>query len=49
MAGLFYNAVPVLANEDKIGGSAISHPEGHPVECVRKNRRVGRLQRLRAL
>jgi len=23
MVGLFYKAVPVLANEDKIGGSAI--------------------------
>ena len=27
----------------------VSHAEGHPVDCVRKNRRVGRLQRLRAL
>jgi len=29
--------------------NVVSHPEGHPVDCVRKNRRVGRLQRLRAL
>jgi len=26
MAGLFFKAVPVLADEDKIGGSAIKHP-----------------------
>ena len=25
MVGLFYKAVPVLADEDKIGGSAIKH------------------------
>jgi len=27
----------------------VSHPEAHPVDCVKEKRRVGLLQRLRAL
>jgi len=32
MVGLFYKAVPVLADEDKIGGSAIASFTMHP--CI---------------
>ena len=43
---------PLLVNmllADTYCEHVVSHPEGHPVDCVRKIRRVGRLQLLRAL
>ena len=33
MVGVFYKAVPVLADEDKIGGSAIYDTLAHLVNC----------------